>query len=123
MFSLDGYWLLGALALAFTGGVFSAQWLKDKAKGVPSELRSAISATESSALAELVKAKAAVVKDVTNLFHKSAAATTAAAAPVVAAPAAPVAAAPVAAAPAAPAAAPVAAAPAAPAPAAATPAA
>lgn len=109
MFELSGLWLAGALALAFVAGVFLSTTIKDKLKGVPSSLRSALSATESSAMAELAKAKSAVVNDVTNLFHKSAvatAATAATASAVAAAPApAPAPAAPVApAAPAAPAA-------------------
>jgi hypothetical protein len=104
--ALDGFWLLGGLALAYLTGVFTSQWVKDKISGVPAELRTAIKATESSALSELTKAKAAVVADVSKLFTKAATATAAAAPAAAAAPvaAAPVAAAPVAAAPAAPAA-------------------
>ena len=89
--ALDGFWLLGGLALVYLTGVFTAQYVKDKVSGVPSALRAALKATETNALAELEKAKNAVLADIGNIFKKSAAATTAAApaAAVAAAPAAP----------------------------------
>lgn len=110
--ALDGFWLVGALALAWLVGIFTAQYIKDKVKGVPSPLRTALQATETAALNELEAAKAKVVSDVAGLFAKAKAATPAA--PVAAKPvaAAPVAAAPVAAAPVTTTASPVAAAPA-----------
>ena len=98
-FALDGFWLLGAGALVYATGVFTAQFVKDKITGVPSELRAALKATESNALGELAKAKAAVLADIGNIFKRSAAAVAPVAAPVAApvtpaapaAPAAPVA--------------------------------
>lgn len=83
---LDGFWLLGGLGVAYLLGVFTAQKLKDTINGVPSALRTALSATEASALAELSKAKAALVADVGKLFTKAATATAAAATPVAVAP-------------------------------------
>jgi type IV secretory pathway TrbL component len=77
--ALDGFWLLGGLALVYLTGVFTAQYVKDKVSGVPSALRAALKATETNALAELEKAKNAVLADIGNIFKKSAAATTAAA--------------------------------------------
>lgn len=76
--ALDGFWLLGAFALVYLTGVFTAQYVKDKVFGVPSELRAALKATETNALAELAKAKAAVLADIGNIFKKSATATAAA---------------------------------------------
>jgi hypothetical protein len=73
-FALDGLWLIAALAAAWFGGMFTAQYVTDKIKGVPSPLRTALSATEASALAELEAAKAQVVKDVAGLFAKAKAA-------------------------------------------------
>lgn len=88
-FALDGLWLIGALGLAYLVGVFTAQKVKDTVNGVPGDLRTALSATESSALAEISKAKAAAIADVGKLFSKAATATAAAspAAPLTPAPA------------------------------------
>jgi len=61
---LDGFWLVGGLALAVLVGVFVAQYIKDKLTGVPSPLRAALKATEASALAELKKAEQAVVAEI-----------------------------------------------------------
>lgn len=93
-FALDGLWLAGALALAVLTGIFVAQYVKDKLTGVPSALRTALSATETAALAELKVAKAKVVADVAGLFSKAKAAAAADLAPAApaasaAAPAAP----------------------------------
>lgn len=87
--ALDGFWLLSGFGLFYLLGVFTSQWLKDKISGTPATLRSALSATESSAKAELQKAEAAVIADVGNLFHKAATAVAAAAPPAVAVAAAP----------------------------------
>lgn len=70
-FALDGFWLLGALVLAVLIGIFIAQYVKDKIKGVPSPLRTALQATETAALNELEAAKAKVVSDVAALFAKA----------------------------------------------------
>jgi hypothetical protein len=61
--ALDGLWLVGALVAAALVGVFVSQYIKDSLKGVPSALRTALSATESTALAALKEAEAAVVKE------------------------------------------------------------
>lgn len=72
--ALDGFWLLGAFAVVYLVGVFTAQWAKDKIKGVPSNLRAALKTTESSALAEMNKARDKVVADTANLLARGKAA-------------------------------------------------
>src|SRR5271169_4192931 len=96
MIELSGPWLLGALALAWLAGAFTARYIKDVFKGVPSSLRTALNATESNALSSLKAAEQKAIADVTGLLPAAKAAPAApAAAPAatVAAPAAPAAAA------------------------------
>lgn len=62
-FALDGFWLAGALVLAVLIGIFVSQYVKDTIKGVPSALRTALSATESQALTALKDAETAVVTE------------------------------------------------------------
>lgn len=80
-FALDGFWLIGSLAVVYLIGVFTSQWAKDKLKGIPPELRSALSVTEASTLAELKAARDKVVADVTTLLSRGKAAAVAAALP------------------------------------------
>lgn len=68
MFGLDGFWLLGALAVTYITGVFTSQWAKDKLTGIPSDLRSALTALETSAKNELAAAKSRVVADTATLL-------------------------------------------------------
>ncbi len=96
--ALDGFWLLGAFALVYLVGVFTAQWAKDKLFGVPAELRSALKTLEAGAVKELAAARSKLVADTIGLIAKGKAAAAAEVAKVVPA-AAPVAAAPGAAAP------------------------
>lgn len=77
MFDLDGIWLLGALVAVYFTGVFTGPWAKDKIMGVPSELRKALTALESSAKNELVIAKAKVVADTATLLSAAKAKVTA----------------------------------------------
>jgi hypothetical protein len=95
-FALDGPWLVGALAVAFAAGVFSAQYVKDKITGVPSGLRTVLSGAEKSALTLVADAKAKAVADVAKTFSAmpvipKAIVVAAPTAPARAAPAAPVA--------------------------------
>ena len=64
--ALDGFWLVGAIVLAVLIGIFISQYVKDVVTGVPSSLRTALSATETSALSSLKLAEAAVVADITK---------------------------------------------------------
>lgn len=81
--------LVAGLGVAFVAGVLLSTKVKDFIKGVPAELRAALSATEKAALAEVFAAKSAAIAKVTGA--KVAVAPAAPAAPVVAAaaPAAP----------------------------------
>lgn len=81
--------LVAGLGVAFVAGVMLSTKVKDFIKGVPAELRAALSATEKAALAEVSAAKSAAIAKVTGA--KVAVAPAAPAAPVVAAaaPAAP----------------------------------
>jgi hypothetical protein len=69
--ALDGFWLLGGLAAAFVVGVFVSTYIKDKIKGVPSSLRSALGTAETDAVAALKAAETKVVSDVAGMFKKS----------------------------------------------------
>lgn len=68
MFSLEGLWLLAALAVTYVTGVFTAQWAKDKLTGIPGDLRTALASLETSAKNELAAAKAKVVADTATLL-------------------------------------------------------
>lgn len=104
-FLTDTQILLAATAVAFIAGVVLSQRVKDKLRGVPSELRSAIASTESQTLTAMKAAQA----DALSKLLPAAAAVKPVAEPVKAAAVAP---APVVAPAPAPAPAPVAAAPA-----------
>jgi hypothetical protein len=95
--ALDGFWLLGGLGVAYLVGVFTSQWLKDKINGVPSELRTALGASETAALNDLKAAKSDIVSKVIAKTKPAAAPAAAAAAPAPAPAPASVAAAPAAA--------------------------
>lgn len=71
---LDGFWLIGALAVTYLVGVFTAQWAKDKLLGIPSDLRSALRVVEAGARTELSAAKAKLVADTVGLLNKGKAA-------------------------------------------------
>ena len=60
---LDGFWLLGALVVAYLLGVFTAQYAKDKIYGVPSEVRAALRNLEAKALAQAAATKNKAVAD------------------------------------------------------------
>lgn len=68
MFALEGLWLIGALAVVYFVGVFTAQWAKDKLAGIPSELRTALRATEAAAKNDLLAAKSKVVAETATLL-------------------------------------------------------
>jgi hypothetical protein len=72
--ALDGVWLIAGLGVAVLVGVFVAQYVKDKLKGVPAPLRAALSATESAALNELKAAQQKAIADVAGLLAKAKAA-------------------------------------------------
>jgi hypothetical protein len=72
MFALNGLWLAGGLALAFLAGIFLSQWIKDKISGIPADLRTALSASQTAALNEIETAKKKVVADVAATFAKKA---------------------------------------------------
>lgn len=67
---LDGFWLIAAFAVVYLVGVFTSQWAKDKIKGVPSSLRTALKTTEASALAEINKVRDKAIADVASLLNK-----------------------------------------------------
>ena len=62
-FVLDGFWLLGAIAVAYLLGVFTSQYVKDKLRGVPSEVRAALRNLEAKALAQAAATKNKAVAD------------------------------------------------------------
>jgi hypothetical protein len=94
--ALDGVALVAALAAAVVVGIFVAQWVKDKVTGVPSPLRTALKATEASALQAIKDAEASVVSELAGILPtKASAVAPKAAKPVTAAPAAAAAPAPV----------------------------
>lgn len=62
-FVLDGFWLIGSLAVAYLLGVFTAQYAKDKINGVPSEVRAALKNLEAKALATASATKNKAVAD------------------------------------------------------------
>jgi hypothetical protein len=62
-FVLDGFWLLGAIAVAYLLGVFTSQYAKDKLRGVPSEVRAALRNLEAKALAQAAATKNKAVAD------------------------------------------------------------
>ena len=70
---LSGFWLIAGLVLAALVGVCSAQYIKDRLTGVPAPLRTAISATETAALAAYNTAQAKLVNEVHTLVSEAAA--------------------------------------------------
>lgn len=66
--ALEGFWLLGGFTVVYLVGVFTAQWAKDKLNGVPASLRSALNATEASALKQMHSAKEQVVANTATLL-------------------------------------------------------
>lgn len=94
-FALDGLWLLGALGVVYLAGVFTSQWVKDKIKGVPSDLRAALKTTEAASLAEVTSARDKVVAETATLLSRGKAVVAAAAPAALAAPAVPAAPVPV----------------------------
>jgi hypothetical protein len=62
-FVLDGFWLLGAIVVAYLLGVFTSQYAKDKLRGVPSEVRAALRNLEAKALATATATKNRAVTD------------------------------------------------------------
>jgi hypothetical protein len=62
-FVLEGFWLLGAVVVAYLLGVFTSQYAKDKLRGVPSEVRAALRNLEAKALAQAAATKNKAVSD------------------------------------------------------------
>ena len=85
-FVLDGFWLLGAIAVAYLLGVFTSQYVKDKLRGVPSEVRAALRNLEAKALAQAAATKNKAVSDAVSTITP---AMPAVAKPVILVPAAP----------------------------------
>lgn len=75
--ALEGFWLLAGFAVVYFVGVFTAQWAKDKIKGVPGTLRAALRVTEAAALKELTLARDKIVADTATLIVKGKAAASA----------------------------------------------
>jgi hypothetical protein len=76
-FALDGLWLVGGLIAAYVTGVFTAQYVKDKILGIPSDLRAALKTTETAAQAQLKASQAKMVADVASLLSRGNAAVSA----------------------------------------------
>jgi hypothetical protein len=67
-FALEGFALIAGLSGAVLVGFFGAQYVSDVVKGVPTPVRTALSATESWALAELKSLQTTVANGVTAAY-------------------------------------------------------